>query len=47
MNDEVRNIDVEIEQAKAIIAMRDAVIRLEKNKDFQKVISNGFLRLCS
>lgn len=44
MNDEVRNIEVEIEQAKAIIAMRDALIRLEKNKDFQKVISNGFLR---
>ena len=44
MNDEVRNIDIEIEQAKELIAMRDALIRLGKNKDFQKVISNGFLR---
>lgn len=44
MNDEIRNIDIEIEQAKKIIAMRDALVRLEKNPDFRKVISDGFLR---
>ena len=44
MNDEVRNIDIEIEQAKELIAMRDALVRLEKNRDFRKVVSEGFLR---
>ena len=44
MNDEVRNIDIEIEQAKERIAMRDALVRLEKNRDFRKVVSEGFLR---
>lgn len=41
---EVRNLDREIEQAKHIIEMRDALVRLEKNRDFKKVITEGFLK---
>lgn len=41
---EVRNIDIEIEQAKKCISLRDALVRLEKNRDFKKVVSEGFLK---
>jgi hypothetical protein len=44
MQHEVRNIDIEIEQAKKSIALRDALVRLEKNRDFRKVVTEGFLK---
>lgn len=43
-NQEVRNIDIEIEQAEKMVAVRDALVRLEKNRDFRKVVSEGFLK---
>ena len=38
---DVRNLDIEIEEAKKVIAMGEALARLEKNRDFKKVITEG------
>jgi hypothetical protein len=43
MNQEAEMIEVSIEEAKAKVAMADAVRRLCKNKDFKKVFLDHFL----
>ena len=40
----VRNIDIEIQEAKDALSMLEAVERLSKNRDFKRVIENGFFR---
>ncbi len=44
MSEQVRNIDLEIEEAKSAISLMEAVERLSKNRDFKRVIENGFFR---
>lgn len=39
---EVRNIDAEISEHKEKISLRDALLRLEKNRDFRKVIEKAY-----
>lgn len=41
---QIEAIEIEIEAAKEKIALRDAMLRLEKNRDFKKVFADFFLR---
>lgn len=38
-----KEIEVSIEGAKKLVALRDAYDRLEKNKDFKLLIANGYM----
>lgn len=40
-NESIRDIEISIEEAKKAIAMGEALARLERNKDFKKVITEG------
>lgn len=44
MSDEIETIEVSLQEAKDIVEMRDKAIRLSKNKDFQVVIMEGYLK---
>lgn len=44
MNQDIRELEIEVEKAKAIIDTYEALVRLEKNKDFKKVILDGYLK---
>jgi len=41
---DIRNVEISLETAKANIALDDAVSRLYANKDFQAVILQGYFR---
>jgi hypothetical protein len=41
--EELENIDISIEQAKASIARKDCLVRLQKNPDYIELIEKGFL----
>ena len=41
---EIQKIEVTIEECKKTIERRDALVRLQKNKDFISLIEDGFLR---
>lgn len=41
---DVRNLDIEIDTAKEMVAMKDAIERLRKNRDFKKVIEVGYFQ---
>lgn len=40
---DIRQVEVSIEHAKKAVDMRDALVRLSKNRDFKKVILEGYL----
>jgi hypothetical protein len=40
---QIEQIEVSLEDAKQAVALRDAVLRLEKNRDFKKLIEQGYL----
>lgn len=42
MTEPTRNIDAEIQSYKDSIALRDALVRLEKNPDFKKVMLDHY-----
>lgn len=42
MTDQVRNIDKEIEALQKAIELKDAIVRLEKNRDFKKVFTDMY-----
>lgn len=42
-NDTVQQIEENIRQAKSIVEMDESLQRLTRNKDFQRVISKGYL----
>lgn len=44
MNEEIKEIEVSMEQAKAAVAMRDSLNKLFSNKDFKKVIMEGYFK---
>lgn len=39
---QVRNIDIEIKEAKKAIALKDAILKLEKNRDFKLVFTDMY-----
>lgn len=41
---QIQQIEVGFEEAKEVIALRDALIRLQTNEDFKKVINENYLR---
>lgn len=41
---EIEQIEVTIEQAKEAVAKRDALSKLNKNKDFKKIFIEGYLK---
>ena len=41
---EIQKIEVTIEECKKTIERRDALVRLQKNRDFISLIEDGFLR---
>ncbi|MCM2973731.1 hypothetical protein [Larsenimonas suaedae] len=41
---DIQEIELDIEQAKALIEKDDALTRLSQNPDFQKVIQEGYLK---
>lgn len=44
MQDQTNSIEVTVEELKAKIALRDRLIRLEKNADFKALILNGYFK---
>ena len=44
MNTEVREIELQIEQAREFIKLNEAMQRLRSNKDFEKVISEEYFK---
>lgn len=44
MSQDIRNMDIENKNASASIALADALARLEKNRDFKKVIEEGYFK---
>lgn len=44
MNDEVKNIELNIEEAREFVKFNEALERLGKNKDFQTVILKGYFK---
>lgn len=43
MQSPVQEIELSIEGARKLLSLREALLRLEKNKDFKLLISNGYL----
>jgi hypothetical protein len=41
---QIKNVEISIDSAKEAIKMADALNRLHKNKDFKRVILEGYLR---
>lgn len=44
MNSDMQEIEITIEEAKAKIARRDLVLRLQENPDFKELITEGYFR---
>ncbi|AUR97280.1 coil containing protein [Vibrio phage 1.238.A._10N.261.52.F10] len=44
MTNQVRNIDADIQKYKDDISLRDALVRLEKNRDFKKVFETAYFK---
>ena len=42
--DQIKEVEINIEDAKEMIALRDALNRLENNKDFRKIILDGYFK---
>lgn len=40
---DLKKLEGEIKQYKSLVQIADALLRLEDNKDFQTIISNGYL----
>lgn len=43
-SDKIKQIEISNDAAQKIVAMRDAINRLQKNRDFRAVILDGYLR---
>lgn len=43
MSNDVKEVEIEIEQAKRMVGLRDALIRLEQNKDFVSLFIDGYI----
>lgn len=44
MSDQYKEIEVNIREAKKMVELGNALQRLEKNRDFKKLITEGYLR---
>lgn len=44
MEDEIQQVEVQIEHAKEVVALGDAIRRLEKNRDFQRVFGDVYMK---
>lgn len=42
LNEQIQHVELSIEEAQRIVAFGEAIQRLEANKDFQKVIFDGY-----
>lgn len=43
-NNEIQQVEVSLEAAQDMVAFGDALLRLEQNRDFQRVILDGYFR---
>ena len=44
MSQEIQQLELEIEEAKKAVALRDALIKLESNSEFNEIILEAYLR---
>ena len=44
MNEQIKEIEISMEQAKSIVAVKNSLDKLYSNKDFKKVILDGYLK---
>ena len=42
MSEQIKQLEMSIDEAKELIALGDSIERLYKNKDFKKVILEGY-----
>ena len=42
INEQIQHVELSLDEAKKIVAFGEAIRRLEKNRDFQKVILDGY-----
>jgi hypothetical protein len=41
-NEQIQHVELSLEEAKKVVAFGEAIKRLEKNRDFQRVIFDGY-----
>lgn len=44
MSNELKQVELAIDDAKELVATRDAMIRLSKNRDFKKIFEQGYFK---
>ena len=42
LNEQIQHVELSLEEAKKIVDLGEAISRLEQNRDFQKVILDGY-----